>query len=64
MIMAKHKLLPPSEWRHDPALRDQVGKTVADRLRANGIPVPPEWVEDAKTPAMQTAARGKIPLSS
>lgn len=36
----------PPEWRHDPALGDNFGRTVAMWLSSRGRPVPPEWIHD------------------
>lgn len=44
MILAANRIIPPKEWQHKPALRDDYGMTVAMYLARNGIYPPKYWI--------------------
>ena len=43
MHLAYKGIIPPKEWLHDPALKDNYCKTVAMKLAWNEIIPPKEW---------------------
>ena len=48
MILAKHGIIPPKEWYHDPELRNKANWTVAMFLIKKNIIPPEEWMYDNK----------------
>ena len=40
MYYARHGIIPPEEWEHDPTIKSSYGYIVADYLRIKHAPVP------------------------
>ena len=43
MILASKGIVPPSQWHHDPNIKNNWNYTVEDYLKDNNITVPNEW---------------------
>ena len=47
MYLADNKIIPPSQWIHDPNIENIDGNTIAYYLEFNNLPVPNEWYDES-----------------
>ena len=46
IYLADNDIIPPSQWIHDPNIKNKYYNTVASNLRYN-LPIPNEWYDES-----------------
>ena len=47
IYLADNDIIPPSQWYHNPNIKNKYYKTVAYKLESNNLPIPNEWYDES-----------------